>query len=90
MVDTPEKIWVALEQHNYLNASDMYLEAFARYEQLRSGDQDAQLLLKSIPLLSRQWATINQFPSKIESQSKTRLLECDVNAVVCALYCYIS
>lgn len=45
LVDTPEKIWVALEQHNYLNASDMYLEAYARYEQLRTGDQDVQLFL---------------------------------------------
>lgn len=44
-MDTPERIWVALEHHNYLIASDMYLEAFARYEQLRSGDEDARKLL---------------------------------------------
>lgn len=49
LVDTPERIWVALENHDYLRASDMYLEAFARYERLAGEDQSNILLVGSDP-----------------------------------------
>ena len=49
LVDTPERIWVALENHDYLRASDMYLEAFARYERLAGEDQSNILLVGSNP-----------------------------------------
>ena len=52
LVDTPERIWVALEKHDFLSASDMYLEAFARYERLHEQDQYSSALLVSSTCLS--------------------------------------
>eukprot|EP01104_Vermistella_antarctica_P011393 TRINITY_DN3174_c0_g1_i3.p1 TRINITY_DN3174_c0_g1~~TRINITY_DN3174_c0_g1_i3.p1 ORF type:complete len:460 (+),score=106.87 TRINITY_DN3174_c0_g1_i3:171-1550(+) len=69
LVDTPEHIWSALEQCNFFKATDLYLHADGVHHRLRS-DPSSVAVLSSIPLLQRQWATIEQFPPKILDASR--------------------
>eukprot|EP01114_Cavostelium_apophysatum_P017714 TRINITY_DN5329_c0_g1_i1.p1 TRINITY_DN5329_c0_g1~~TRINITY_DN5329_c0_g1_i1.p1 ORF type:complete len:1044 (+),score=290.63 TRINITY_DN5329_c0_g1_i1:112-3243(+) len=88
LVDTPEQIWSALEGNNYLRAATLYLSAENVYSKLReSKDEYSTKILASIPLLSRQWAIIMQFPPKILQLSKKYLLlsDKDYAGALCAI-----
>jgi hypothetical protein len=61
LVDTPERIWAALEQHNYVQASDMYLQAYALHDDLVQGANSTQKLMvkqQSIIKISKTKQTI--------------------------------
>eukprot|EP01117_Protostelium_nocturnum_P009343 TRINITY_DN3341_c0_g1_i1.p1 TRINITY_DN3341_c0_g1~~TRINITY_DN3341_c0_g1_i1.p1 ORF type:complete len:853 (-),score=124.12 TRINITY_DN3341_c0_g1_i1:466-3024(-) len=74
LVDTPEKIWIALESHHHIEASILYLEAHSTQKEIASPtlshgkhmNRDSEIdYLNSMPLLHQQWSTISQFPPKI-------------------------
>eukprot|EP01094_Clydonella_sp_ATCC50884_P019997 TRINITY_DN4039_c0_g1_i1.p1 TRINITY_DN4039_c0_g1~~TRINITY_DN4039_c0_g1_i1.p1 ORF type:complete len:1018 (+),score=232.55 TRINITY_DN4039_c0_g1_i1:156-3209(+) len=72
LVDTPEKIWIALEQDDFLCASELYFRALNIHRSLRT-DPSSKSLVQSIPLLGRQWDAISQFPSLIRKDGRATL-----------------
>ncbi|XP_022785211.1 conserved oligomeric Golgi complex subunit 1-like isoform X1 [Stylophora pistillata] len=67
LVDTPEKVWSALEKKQYLKAAQLYL--FSRHIvsllHIDTGDSSAPKLLSSFPILPKQWAAISHFKDSI-------------------------
>nr|XP_058952613.1 conserved oligomeric Golgi complex subunit 1-like [Pocillopora verrucosa] len=67
LVDTPEKVWSALERKQYLKAAQLYL--FSRHIvsllHIDTGDTSAPKLLSSFPILPKQWAAISHFKDSI-------------------------
>lgn len=72
LVDTPEGIWVALENADHQRATDLYLHARTVNDDLQARP-DAREVLRSIPLLARQWATVSRFPAQILAESMAQL-----------------
>eukprot|EP00013_Stygamoeba_regulata_P025077 CAMPEP_0177644538 /NCGR_PEP_ID=MMETSP0447-20121125/8743_1 /TAXON_ID=0 /ORGANISM="Stygamoeba regulata, Strain BSH-02190019" /LENGTH=425 /DNA_ID=CAMNT_0019146909 /DNA_START=112 /DNA_END=1389 /DNA_ORIENTATION=+ len=90
LVDTPEKIWDALECHNYFKATSLYLYAESLYAHLTVTPKNAALV-GSMPLMQRQWSTLEQFPAKIKAGSTTRLqtsslASMDYASALCSLH----
>jgi len=66
MMDAPEQVWSALEQQQYCDAAVVYLMVDATYAQLRGAtDTETLRLLKSFPILGRQWTSISGFKDSI-------------------------
>ncbi|KAJ3386695.1 Golgi transport complex subunit 1 [Lobulomyces angularis] len=66
LVDTPEQIWHALENHHYLRASRLYSMARLVHVTLQSSSEAAALKLNSsFPVVQRQWEAVSHFKSQI-------------------------
>ncbi|XP_031572017.1 conserved oligomeric Golgi complex subunit 1-like [Actinia tenebrosa] len=75
LVDTPEKIWSALERQQYLKATQLYLLShhIVSILHLNSGSGAAPRVLSSFPILQRQWAAISHFKDSIIQGSRALL-----------------
>ncbi|XP_015773605.1 PREDICTED: conserved oligomeric Golgi complex subunit 1-like isoform X1 [Acropora digitifera] len=75
LVNTPEKVWSALERKQYLKAAQLYL--FSRHIvsilHIDTGDSSAPKLLSSFPILPKQWAAISHFKDSILQGSRALL-----------------
>ncbi|KAJ3088095.1 Golgi transport complex subunit 1 [Quaeritorhiza haematococci] len=67
LVDTPEQIWHAMENHHYLRASRLYLIAKLVHKNLQSTKEAASLKL------SRQWDAVSHFRGQILQKSTAHL-----------------
>ncbi|CAB4013243.1 Conserved oligomeric Golgi complex subunit 1, partial [Paramuricea clavata] len=75
LVDTPEKVWNALEHHEYLKAAQLYLLAQNIVSSLHidTGSNAPSKLLTSFPILPRQWSSISHFKDSILQGSRKLL-----------------
>lgn len=75
LVDTPEKVWNALEHHEYLKAAQLYLLAQNIVSSLHidTGTSAPSKLLASFPILPRQWSSISHFKDSILQGSRKLL-----------------
>eukprot|EP00116_Pleurobrachia_bachei_P010099 sb/3470361/ len=62
LVDTPERIWRAMEEQNYLIASQLYLLSRHIVTNLHIG---TSAHLTKFPVLAQQWGAISHFKSSI-------------------------
>ncbi|KAJ3295924.1 Golgi transport complex subunit 1 [Borealophlyctis nickersoniae] len=91
LVDTPEQIWHALENHQYLRASRLYLLAKKVLGNLQTSPEAATLkLLNSFPVVKRQWDAVSHFRSQIIERSMQHLglfdqTEESVSETLCAI-----
>jgi hypothetical protein len=69
LVDTPEKIWHSLDCGHLLEATHYYSQAARVHHRLRAVPD----LERTVPLLKRQWETVNHFPAKIRSFARHQL-----------------
>eukprot|EP01135_Chromosphaera_perkinsii_P008912 Nk52_evm22s1524 gene=Nk52_evmTU22s1524 len=72
LVDTPEYLWSALEQKEYMKAALLYLLAKQIFTNIRVSSESGQAatssssnLLKSFPILPQQWSAISHFREDI-------------------------
>ena len=62
LVDTPEKVWAALESKELSKGAMLYLLARSTYTQLRmESEPSTTRLVASAPVIARQWSAISQF-----------------------------
>ncbi|XP_057303058.1 conserved oligomeric Golgi complex subunit 1-like [Hydractinia symbiolongicarpus] len=79
LVDTPEKIWSALDTHQYLLAAQLYL--FSQHIVNRSlninvgQSRQNRDVYASFPILHHQWAAISHFKPSILKGGRTSLKE---------------
>ncbi|XP_068741346.1 conserved oligomeric Golgi complex subunit 1-like isoform X2 [Montipora capricornis] len=75
LVDTPEKVWSALEKKQYLKAARLYLFShhIVSILHIDTGDSSAPKLLSSFPILPKQWAAISHFKDSILQGSRALL-----------------
>ncbi|XP_028398941.1 conserved oligomeric Golgi complex subunit 1-like [Dendronephthya gigantea] len=75
LVDTPEKLWNALENHEYLKAAQLYLLAQNIVSSLHidTGGNNRSKLLTSFPILPQQWSSISHFKDSILQGSRKLL-----------------
>ncbi|TPX59377.1 hypothetical protein PhCBS80983_g02491 [Powellomyces hirtus] len=74
LVNTPEQIWHAMEEHKYLRACRLYLVARQVYENLTTTDDAASLRsLHSFPVVKRQWNAVSHFRDQIVERSVSHL-----------------
>lgn len=78
LVDAPEQIWSSVEANDYLKATLLYTRAEQAHSRLVHNPAFAQLL-KSIPLMPRQWSLISQFPSEIRQNARAQLQKSGVS-----------
>ncbi|ELU03987.1 hypothetical protein CAPTEDRAFT_219346 [Capitella teleta] len=65
LLDMPEKIWHALEDCSFLQASQLFLLARHINTSLQSDSQQAAKIGTYFPVLARQWAAIGHFRTTI-------------------------
>ncbi|CAH3019344.1 unnamed protein product [Porites evermanni] len=75
LVDTPEKVWSALERKQYLKAAQLYLFShhIVSILHIDTGDSSAPKLLSSFPILPKQWSAISHFKDSILQGSRALL-----------------
>ncbi|TPX44055.1 hypothetical protein SeLEV6574_g04745 [Synchytrium endobioticum] len=74
LVDTPEQIWHALEHHQYLRASKLYLVAKLIFKNIHSSKDTASAKAQaSFPLLQRQWDAVSHFRTPIVQRATAYL-----------------
>ncbi|XP_048583380.1 conserved oligomeric Golgi complex subunit 1 isoform X2 [Nematostella vectensis] len=75
LVDTPEKVWSALERQQYMKATQLYLLShhIVSILHLETGSKAAPKVLSSFPILQRQWAAISHFKESILQGSRALL-----------------
>lgn len=78
LMDSPEKMWSAVDSHEYLTAAKLYL--FARHIHTGLTVTDVLLQLKreknqSFPVIGRQWAAISHFHEAILSGCQKSISE---------------
>jgi len=78
LVDAPEQIWSSVEANDYLKATLLYMRAEQAHSRLIHDPASAQLL-KSIPLMPRQWSLISQFPIEIRQNARAQLQKSGVS-----------
>lgn len=79
LVDTPEKIWSALDNHHYLHAAKLYLLSHhivntslnINVSHLKRGSQ--RDIFASFPILHHQWAAISHFKPSILKACRSSL-----------------
>ncbi|ORX84964.1 hypothetical protein BCR32DRAFT_291026 [Anaeromyces robustus] len=70
LVDTPEQIWNALENHKYLKAACLYMIAKLVYKHLQSSEEAKHLqIMNTFPIIQKQWIAVSQFRSNILEKS---------------------
>jgi len=70
LVDTPEQIWNALENHKYLKAACLYMIAKLVYKHLQSSEEAKHLkIMSTFPIIQKQWVAVSQFRSNILEKS---------------------
>ncbi|ORX55392.1 hypothetical protein BCR36DRAFT_581417 [Piromyces finnis] len=70
LVDTPEQIWNALENHKYLKAACLYMIAKLVYKHLQSSEEAKYLqIMNTFPIIQKQWIAVSQFRSNILEKS---------------------
>ncbi|KAL6043642.1 Conserved oligomeric Golgi complex subunit 1 [Balamuthia mandrillaris] len=72
LVDAPEQIWSKLEDDDYFTATMLYSNAERVHSNLTT-DKASTRLLTQIPLVTRQWSLISQFPTEIKQKSHAKL-----------------
>ncbi|XP_065836451.1 conserved oligomeric Golgi complex subunit 1-like [Oscarella lobularis] len=72
LVDTPEKIWTALDSERHLEAASLYLKA---QKIVKSNGEDQRLgrILPRFPILQQQWTSVSHFKDVILQASKQLL-----------------
>ena len=80
LIDDGVRASSALESGDYLAASDLFLTTERIHSRLLY-DSRSSSLLASIPLLSRQWAIVNQFPRKIKNSTRASLVHTNCSSV---------
>ncbi|KAJ3044596.1 Golgi transport complex subunit 1 [Rhizophlyctis rosea] len=91
LVDTPEQIWHALENHQYLRASRLYLLAKKVFGNLQVSPEAASLkLMTSFPVVKRQWDAVGHFRSQIVQKAMRHLRvvdqsEINLTETICAI-----
>ncbi|KAI8925555.1 hypothetical protein BC831DRAFT_512430 [Entophlyctis helioformis] len=78
LVITPEQIWSALERHQHLAASRLYLIARLVFRELQTGKQ-AVLIKTSFPVVQRQWDAISSFRVQIVEKATASLRATDMD-----------
>ena len=69
MMDAPEQVWCALEMKQYCEAAVVYLLSKDIHDKLtHAKDADTKRLLKSFPIIGRQWTLISGFKEQIEQK----------------------
>eukprot|EP00111_Clytia_hemisphaerica_P004311 TCONS_00012305-protein len=84
LVDTPEKIWSALDEHKYLDAAQLYLLSHhivntsinINTGQLKRGSQ--RDIFASFPILHHQWAAISHFKPSILKGGRNALKDATI------------
>eukprot|EP01087_Luapelamoeba_hula_P018332 TRINITY_DN5895_c0_g1_i2.p1 TRINITY_DN5895_c0_g1~~TRINITY_DN5895_c0_g1_i2.p1 ORF type:complete len:1290 (-),score=232.30 TRINITY_DN5895_c0_g1_i2:130-3999(-) len=72
LVDAPEQIWSMMEKQEHLAATRLYIDAEKVHSSLTT-DRESSNLVRSIPLVVRQWSLISQFPYEIKHNSRAIL-----------------
>jgi hypothetical protein len=69
MMDAPEQVWSALEMKQYCEAAVVYLMSKDIHDKLKHAKEaDTKRLLKSFPIIGRQWTLISGFKAQIEQK----------------------
>lgn len=70
LADVPEQIWHALEHHQYLHASRLYVLAKAAHDYLEEEKKTSALDIETkFPVIQSQWDAISAFESQIIQRS---------------------
>ncbi|TPX31408.1 hypothetical protein SmJEL517_g05227 [Synchytrium microbalum] len=76
LVDTPEQIWHALEHHQYLRASQLYMLARLIFKNIHSSkDALSTKAQTSFPVVQRQWEAVSHFRAPIVQRATAHLKE---------------
>ncbi|RKO84021.1 hypothetical protein BDK51DRAFT_47052 [Blyttiomyces helicus] len=74
LVDTPEQICIAMEDHFYLRAARLYLIAERVVRNLQASPDAASLKIPtSFPVVKRQWDAVSHFRSQVIQKSTEHL-----------------
>lgn len=73
LLDMPEKIWSALDEEDYLTATQHFLLSRHIHTSLQLESQQSGNLLSMFPVLTRQWAAISHFRTTILQGCRTVL-----------------
>ncbi|CAM1299135.1 COG1 (predicted), partial [Pycnogonum litorale] len=65
LLDIPKEIWSYIDRQNYLAATQLYLLARHIHTSLTMLPSTSISVLKSFPIINRQWSTISHFRSSI-------------------------
>jgi hypothetical protein len=79
-MDSPEKMWSAVEQSDYLLAAQLYLFARHVHTSLTTADVDGALAA-GFPVIERQWAAIAHFNEAIYDGCQKALASPDTDPV---------
>ncbi|CAH1796613.1 unnamed protein product [Owenia fusiformis] len=77
LLDMPEKIWSAMDDDQYLCATQLFLLARHINTSLQLDSQQSVRINTWFPVLSRQWAAISQFKTTILQGCRQLLKACD-------------
>ena len=74
LLDTPEKLWAALDARAFFKATRLYLVAQTINSNLNvETDEDIVRVLQTFPLLQRQWASLRNFRESILKNARATL-----------------
>ncbi|XP_064649759.1 conserved oligomeric Golgi complex subunit 1-like [Lineus longissimus] len=79
LLDTPEKVWSAIDTGNYLQATQLYLLARHINTALQLDSQQSAKIHSWFPVLARQWAAISHFRATILQGCKEVLKNADIS-----------
>jgi hypothetical protein len=82
LLDTPEKVWSAIDTGNYLQATQLYLLARHINTALQLDSQQSAKIHSWFPVLARQWAAISHFRMTILQGCKEVLKNADISEQV--------
>lgn len=82
LLDTPEKVWSAIDTGNYLQATQLYLLARHINTALQLDSQQSAKIHSWFPVLARQWAAISHFRATILQGCKEVLKNADISEQV--------